>query len=414
MRVMVVAAGSRGDVQPLVALARGIAAAGHEVTVAASVDAQDLVSAWGLGFRKFDVSIAGLIQGPEASAWISDSAGRPFRELRYMRRVFAQSGPPLAQGLLTLAGSADLYLSGILTFDALAAIAANEGARHAMALLSPIHSTADGRAGITVLNPKRRWDNRQRMQTGNWLLSHTISQTGKLVRERLGLRQTGARGFRHTLNTTPAVLGVSPLLVPTPADWPKTVTVTGPWQLPDETGSSWQPPAALLDFLAAGPPPVCVGFGSLAVVQPELTRRVAVAAARAAGRRLILLGTTLDGSDGPDVFGMAQVPHSWLFPRVAAVIHHGGAGVTHAALRAGVPQMAVPHIADQPYWGRRLHEEGVGPAPLQVRHFTPERLRDRLEQFAQHPDYAIRAAALAVETRQERGVQQAVAALGLG
>lgn len=405
----VVAGGSRGDVQPIVPLAEGLRAAGHEVTVAASVDSERLVTDHGLMFARFDVSINDQMRTEAGRAWVADSAGRPFRELRHMRDVYTEIAQPLADGLLTLAGTADLFISGILTFDSVTSIAAHDGAAHAVALLCPFHPTADGRAGLTAQMAQTNPANMTRTRIGRWLLSRSITQAGQLVRSRLGMPETGPKGFVRALDTVPAVLGASHTLVPTPKDWPPSVTVTGAWTLPEPAG--WQPPAELATFLADGVPPLYLGFGSMSVVQPERIREVAIAAARVAGVRLLLAGTDLEGADGDDVLAVGNVPHTWLFPRVRGVIHHGGAGTTHAALLAGVPQVAVPHIADQPYWGRRIHEEGLGPAPLSLNKLTVDRLAGRMRALVDSVPATARAAELGKEARQERGVPNAVRAL---
>jgi len=403
MRVTIVASGTRGDVQPLIPLAHGLQAAGHDVAIAAAADSQPLVTRHGLVFRSLGSGTHDQLTTDAGRAWIADSAGRPFRELRHMRRVYEEAAQPMAEGLLRLAGTADVFVSGILTLDSVSSIARHDNAGHVMALLCPFHPTADGRSGLTAQNPHTRRSNLSRTRVGRWLLSRSVTQAGRLVRKHLGVPETGPKGFVDTLDTVPAMLGASPLLVPQPEDWPRTVTVTGPWLLPAQP--TWRPPAQLTDFLDAGPPPVCLGFGSLSVVQPERIREVATAAARAAGQRLILLGTDLAGPDGDDVFGASDVPHGWLYPRVRGAVHHGGAGTTHAALLAGAPQFAVPHVADQPYWGRRVHEEGLGPAPLPLNQLSVQRLSGKLSQFETVPHYRTRATQLSELAAQESGVQ---------
>jgi sterol 3beta-glucosyltransferase len=406
MRVTIVAGGSRGDVQPLVPLAQGIHSAGHEVTVAASVDSERLVTDSGLRFHPFAVSITDMMRTDAGRAWIADSAGRPFRELRHLREVYAESARPLAEGLLKLVGSADLFVSGVLTIDAMASIAGHDGVGHVTAMLSPLHPTADGRAGVTATNSRKGISNLTRTRMSRRMLAGSFTRSGSVVREQLGMPETGAKGFLHALDTTTAALGASPLLVPTPPDWPRSVTVTGPWSLP--APDDWAPPSELVDFLAAGPLPVYLGFGSMSVVQPTRIREIAIAAARAAGLRLLLSGTDLTGPDGDDILGISDVPHTWLFPRTRAVVHHGGAGTTHAALLAGVPQLTVPHIADQPYWGRRVHEEGVGPPPLPLNKLTVDRLTERLRVLVGSAPFTARAADLGQQARAEDGVSAAV------
>lgn len=406
MRVTIVAGGSRGDVQPMVALGLGIHAAGHDVTIAADVDSQRLVLDHGLRFHGFDVSISDQMQTDAGRAWVADSAGRPFRELKHMRRVYAETARPLADGLLTLRGTADLFVSGILTLDSIAAIAQHDGVPHVTALLCPFHPTSDGRAGLTAQNTRTARANITRTRMARWFLARNVTQTGRLVRRALGVPETGSKGFAHTLQATRAAIGASPLLVPHPPDWPDTVAVTGPWTLNAPDG--WRPPAQLSDFLADGPPPIYLGFGSMSVVQPARIREVATAAARQAGLRLVLGSTGLVGPDGDDVHGVGDVPHTWLLPRVRAAIHHGGAGTTHAALLAGVPQLAVPHIADQPYWGRRIHEERLGPRPLPLNQLTVERLAERMLAVVGNPEHSARASDLGEKARADDGVRTAV------
>src|SRR5699024_3322564 len=115
MRVTIVASGTRGDVQPLIPLAHGLQAAGHEVAIAAADDSQPLVTRHGLVFRSLGSGTHDQLTTDAGRAWIADSAGRPFRELRHMRRVYEEAAQPMAEGLLRLAGTADVFVSGILT-----------------------------------------------------------------------------------------------------------------------------------------------------------------------------------------------------------------------------------------------------------------------------------------------------------
>ncbi|MCP4593378.1 MAG: glycosyltransferase family 1 protein, partial [bacterium] len=154
-------------------------------------------------------------------------------------------------------------------------------------------------------------------------------------------------------------------MAPKPSDWGEQAHVTGYWFL--DHVSDWQPPADLVRFLESGPPPVYVGFGSMMSRRAEQTTRITLDALKQSGQRgLIATGWgALSQSDLPDeVFLIESVPHDWLFPRTAAVVHHGGAGTTGAGLRAGVPGIVVPFGGDQPFWARRVEALGVGPAPI--------------------------------------------------
>jgi UDP:flavonoid glycosyltransferase YjiC (YdhE family) len=184
--------------------------------------------------------------------------------------------------------------------------------------------------------------------------------------------------------------------------------VTGYWFLDDLPG--WIPPGDLVDFLQSGSRPVFVGFGSTPFPQPEVTTKLVVRALARAGRRGILvaggsgLGT---GRLSDDVFSVNSVPHSWLFPQVSAAVHHGGAGVTGAALRAGLPSVIVPVFADQPFWSERIFKLGAGPRPIPAKRLTEDALTEAVRATAGR-EMLSRADALGNQIRSEDGVARAV------
>jgi sterol 3beta-glucosyltransferase len=177
-----------------------------------------------------------------------------------------------------------------------------------------------------------------------------------------------------------------------------------------DTPVTYSPPVGLADFLAAGEPPVCVSFGSMVNREAARIDGIVRAALERTHRRGVIL--TGWGGAGPAAPGDALIyldsaPHDWLFPRCKAVVHHGGAGVTAAGLRAGIPNVVVPHAADQPFWGRRVAAIGAGPAPLDLKHLTAEGLAGALAQ-ADDPVLRARAGAIGNQIRAEDGVGEAV------
>jgi sterol 3beta-glucosyltransferase len=194
--------------------------------------------------------------------------------------------------------------------------------------------------------------------------------------------------------------GFSRAVVPKPADWGPEVDITGYWYLDRDPG--WRPPAALEAFLAAGPPPVCVGFGSMPAPDPRALTREIVRALELAGQRGVLLSGwgALEGVELPEtVFALD------------AVVHHGGAGTTSAALRAGVPSLVVPFIADQWFWGTRVAALGAGPGLFSRKRLGAERFAAALCDLAGNPTYRENARRVAAELAREDGVGRAVAAL---
>jgi UDP:flavonoid glycosyltransferase YjiC (YdhE family) len=207
----------------------------------------------------------------------------------------------------------------------------------------------------------------------------------------------------------PWLYGFSPSVIPTPADWPESAAICGYWfTAPD---ASWRPPDALLDFLNSGPMPVYVGFGSMVGSQPEQTLATVLEATRLAGVRAIFAsgwGGMQHASLPDSVFPVESVPHEWLFPRVAAAVHHGGAGTTAAALRAGIPSVVVPYFYDQFFWGQRLHDLGVGSRPIAQKNFTPRSLADAIRLVIGSPEVCLRSREIAGQIRNENGVATAV------
>jgi UDP:flavonoid glycosyltransferase YjiC (YdhE family) len=210
----------------------------------------------------------------------------------------------------------------------------------------------------------------------------------------------------------PTLYGFSPTVVPKPADWGPEVDVTGYWVLDREPG--WRPPPALEAFLAGGPPPICVGFGSMPSPDPAaLAREVVGALARAGQRGLLLSGWgALGDVELPEtVFALESAPHDWLYPRVSAVVHHGGAGTTSAALRAGRPSMVVPFMADQWFWGERIRRLSAGPKWFPRRKLDAERFGAALRDLVENPRWREGAHHAANALAAEDGVARAIAAL---
>lgn len=187
------------------------------------------------------------------------------------------------------------------------------------------------------------------------------------------------------------------------------IQVTGYWFLDRPAG--WQPTAELVDFIEAGPPPVYVGFGSMNNREAEVMARTVVDALAMAKQRAVIAtgwGSLGDAALPETVFKVDAVPHDWLFPRMAAVVHHGGAGTTAEGLRAGVPSVIVPFIVDQPFWGARIRALGVGPDPIPLRRLTAGRLAQAIRSAATDPGMRQRARHLGAALRAEDGLACAV------
>jgi len=234
----------------------------------------------------------------------------------------------------------------------------------------------------------------------------------KRILKDLGVRMTMVEFVRRSRNffaNVPMLYGFSPTVVPKPRDWPDNAFVTGYWFL--KRHPSWKPPQDLEQFLSSGKPPVYIGFGSMRAQSPEALTELVMEAVHLSGQRAVIHSgwAGLGGRKLPAAIKViGQVPHCWLFPRMAALVHHGGSGTTASGLRAGKPAVVVPFIADQPFWGRRVCALGAGPKPIPVTQLTAKRLAAAIHEAVNNPKMRAAAAELGRRIRQEDGVGVAV------
>ena len=207
----------------------------------------------------------------------------------------------------------------------------------------------------------------------------------------------------------PFIYGYSQHVVPRTADMPDWHHVTGYWFL--ETGDDWSPPADLVKFLSQGPRPIYIGFGSMSGQTARKQAQMAIDSVHAANQRAILVGGWAEAHDlniPENIFASEYIPHDWLFPQMAAVVHHGGAGTTAAGLRAGVPSVIIPFMGDQHFWGKRVFELGAGPEPITRKKLTVDQLADRITRAVVDQSFIQNASILGKKIRGENGLKKAV------
>jgi UDP:flavonoid glycosyltransferase YjiC (YdhE family) len=396
-------------------LGKGLKGAGHIVRLVTHEDFEELVISHGVEFWPVKGSVQTIAQSQEMRARLATGSflavmSQMAKEAQRGARVLADGGLAACQGM-------DLVLAGIGGLFVGLALAEKLGLALLQAYYIPFTPT---RAYPSFLLPKLpSWPgrslNRLSYHLARQILWQGFRSADRLARrEVLGLPPAPFWGPYHAdgVHDLPVLYGFSPSVIPKAPDWGDDVHVTGYWFL--DPAADWTPPAALMAFLQAGPPPVYVGFGSMSSRKPEETTDLVLQAlARSKQRGIMLSGWGgLHKADLPDtVFMLDSAPFSWLFPRVAAVVHHGGAGTTSAGLRAGVPSVVIPFFGDQPYWGQRVAELGVGPEPVPRRKLTVERLAAAVHQAVTDPSMRRRAADLGSEIQAEDGVARAVAVI---
>ncbi|WP_203184930.1 glycosyltransferase [Streptomyces pratensis] len=399
MRILIITAGSRGDVAPFTGLGRRLKEAGHQVAVAAHPSFAALVGGCGLDHRSVPGDPQGLLQ-----AW-SRAASR--EEARAVTREYVDG---LADGVAeAVAGGCDLVLTAFGPAPLSQAAGEASGVPVIGTYLVPAFATGQfplpGAQGTGGPLPQ---DNFAEGQAVLRRAEGLFAGAATRLRARLGLPD-GSLSVPGDMR--PVFHGFSPLVVPRPADWPSGVEVTGYWWPARPDG--WRPPDELVDFLQAGPPPVFIGFGSMAPGQGDrLSEAVAAAVDRAGVRAVVQAGWAGLGGCGDDVLAVGDLPHDWLFPRTAAVVHHAGAGTTAAGLRAGVPAVPVPVMYDQAFWASRLHRLGVAPRTLPFQDLTADALGAAIKACLAEPAHRSRAAGLAHRIAEEDGAAAVLAHIG--
>lgn len=397
MRILVAGTGTRGDAQPLLALARALQARGHEVDLRLPSDFVPWATELGLSCTAMGGSFREFMRGLEA-----DMFTHPFRAFKAgMRTLF---GAQLA--LATEAPAPDLVIANGAV-PAAPTLAQHWGVPCHIVLFQPSMLPDRSYPPIFVRHQFRHpLINRTLWWLWQPLFNLACRPTLDAGRRSLGLPPVGDV-IAHLRDSASILLAFDPaFLQPLPC-YPMPHACTGSWHL--DEGADLAP--ELEAFLAAGEAPIYVGFGSMPATDPaRLTRLVRDASAQLQVRVVLAAGWTELGAipADPRCLTLSGAPHGALFPRMRAIVHHGGAGTTAAAARAGVPQVVVPHLLDQHFWAHRVAELGIGPRGVPARRLTARRLARALEH-ALTPAVLARAQALGEQLRATDGLQVAVA-----
>ncbi|WP_328759418.1 glycosyltransferase [Streptomyces sp. NBC_00271] len=400
MRILIAAAGSRGDVAPYTGLGAELRRAGYDVVLATTDTFAPLVRDAGLEFRSLpaDLRVRGGATGKRelmrtAAAFITE-LGQGFADAMDEGAdllLLSTTTAPLGWHLTEATGTPSLSLG---------------------VYLQPTAPTGDFPPVVTGSRSLGRLANRATGRFALRMADRVYEQAVAKLRHRLQLPAASPSEMRRRQERAnwPILHGFSTALVPRPSDWRPGLEVVGNWWPHHDPAERL--PTDLEDFLRAGPRPVLIGFGSMASGDGERLSEIAVRALRRAGLRGILqAGSAGLAADGEDVLTIGDVPHALLFPRLAAVVHHGGAGTSAAALRAGVPAVTVPVTADQPFWAGRLAALGAATDPIPFRSLTAERLADSVDQVVKQQAHSRAAAEAAQHLVTENGAGQALKAI---
>jgi sterol 3beta-glucosyltransferase len=414
VRILIAAIGSRGDVAPITGLGTALRDSGHEVSVASYGMFEELITGCGLGFRLVPGDPRVLQTSEQGLRWQEGGSGA-MGALRLVRLIADHLQGVHAALLQAARQDTDVLLPAGLAWFGGYRIAEWLGLPSIGLALQPAHPTREfAPPGVMT---------RSLGGPGNLALSRALVAMSPAAMDRPSKRLWAQEGMpdlttrqlyrRQESTRWPFFYGYSPSVFPRPADWRDGIEVAGYWWPAHLAG--WTPPADLERFLAAGPPPVFVGFGSRSPADSARLTEIVTEARRRAKVRMVIqagwasLGTGLTDSD--DVIVIGETPHDWLFPKMAAVVHSAGAGTAAAGLRAGVPAVSVPLITDQPFWASRIAALGAGPKAVPYKSLTADALSAAISDALGRESYRSRAQEMAEQLATENGALPVVRAI---
>jgi sterol 3beta-glucosyltransferase len=415
MRIVIIAPGSRGDVEPYIALGKGLKKAGHYIRLVSHVNFAELVNAQDLDFWPVDVDVQGIAKSTEMRERLG--GGNFLKVMSQMAKEAERGALEAVKVGMSACQGMDIILTGLAGLYIGLALAEKLELPLVQAYYIPFTPT---RLYPSFLIPSAPFPLGGSLNRFSYQLARQVMWQGfrsadnKARHKELNMASAPFWGPYNSKSTkdNPILYGFSPSVIPQPPDWDDHIHITGYWFL--DSDENWTPPQDLVDFLQAGTPPVYIGFGSMSNRKPEETTNLVLKALAETNQRGILhagWGGMHTENLPSTVFKVESVPFSWLFPRMAAVVHHGGAGTTAASLRAGVPSVVIPFFGDQPFWGRRVAALGVGPAPIPLRKLTVERLSQAIHTAVSDSVMRQGSAVLGEKIRAENGIANAVAVL---
>ncbi|EAU29286.1 conserved hypothetical protein [Aspergillus terreus NIH2624] len=430
MNIVIHVVGSRGDVQPFIAIGQALQRHGHRVRLATHLVFRDFVRQHGLEFFNIGGDPAQLMSFmvqnpkliPKMDTLLHGAIGRRRKEIRTMIGGCWRACLEAGEGI-DLTSDAPLKADPFVA-DAIIANPPSFAHIHCAEKMGiPLHMMFTMPWSPTQAFPHPLANIRASNVKPSAAKFASYAITEALIWQGLGDLQNDFRRFELGLETLDAMRAPSimhrlqipfsyywsPSLLPKPDDWKSHIDVCGFSFLPPD--NKYKPSADLVRFLEVGPPPIYIGFGSIVVDDPNALTKTVLDAVRLTGQRALISkgwgGLGADNLDAPDVFFLGNCPHDWLFSRVSCVVHHGGAGTTATGLALGRPTTIVPFFGDQPFWGQLVALNKAGPSPIPYTKLTAERLAEAI-RFCLEPATIAQAEALSAKIRAEDGAQAGV------
>lgn len=397
MKIVLATFGSRGDVQPIIALALALQSAGHDVLLAGPPEKASWIKEMDCRFHPLGKDVTSFIDSMENAHSI--------RAASHFVRFILDEIDAQFESVPDIISGADLVLGASLVFS-LSSVTEAMGINYRFIAFTPQLLPSSHHPFMAFKHQGfPQWVNRIGWRLITYLDKLNLTRLLNKNRRKLGLPPI-ASAWENILGKNVIVASDKEIAV-VPPDSAISCVQTGYMHLVQPSQENPQ----LEAFLNAGPPPVYSGFGSMPKRDQAGRIPLIVKAARDNGMRVVIAkfwDEPSEISDSEDVFFIKKYPHLDLFPRMAAVIHHGGAGTTATTARSGVPQIIVPHILDQYYWGNRIFKAGLGPKPIWRTKLTLEKLSHAIEESVTNQELTNNARAVGETLKREKPLEIAV------
>ncbi len=412
MHITILTLGSRGDVQPFIGLGIGLKQAGYKVKIASQATFESEIRSHGLEFALMSGNPKEGIEGAQGQAMLKTK-----NPIDFVHRLGDLLEPIMEAVLLDswqACQGTDAIIGGGFPFWGFD-IAEKLNIPFYYAILTPSYPTTAFPNAVTPPHLEKLGSiyNRFSYTLTNLLFwqffRKPVNQFRKSILKLppMGIWQNAFTKLEDA--KVEYLIGCSPSVTTKPKDWPNRVHLTGYWFL--DAPDDFIPPANLVEFLKAGSPPVYIGFGSMGGEEAQKISKIALKALDKTNQRGIFLSGWggMEKSDLPDtVFQIDNIPHSWLFPQMACIVHHGGAGTTAANFRAGVPSVIIPFFGDQPFWAYQAEKLGVNPSLINRKNLTVDTLAQAITNAVENQSIQKQAAILGEKIRSENGVKEVV------
>jgi sterol 3beta-glucosyltransferase len=412
-RVTLLAIGSLGDIRPMLALGAGLKQSGYQVTVASHDLFKKEIEALGLAFRSITMNPRDVLESEAGRAWLSSQANPVKSALALAALLRPVFRTVLDESWRACQDAEALICSSLALWGH--DIAASLRVPYAFAPIYPMRRTrfvpAPGAAPLPLGGGYNLLTHLMFQQL-NWQPFRTIANEWRV--QDLGLPPAPTWAGQRMMGWpgVPILYGYSSAVIPRPPDWPANQHVTGYWfhDDPQELEQQEVQNRKLDEFIDAGPPPVYIGFGSMTDPDPDQLTAIVQESLKLSGVRAVLMSgwARLPDPGGDRVMAVDHVSHTWLFPRLAAAVHHGGAGTTAAALRAGIPSVVVPYFLDQTLWGHRVNKLKAGPPAIPRQKLTAKRLAAAIVTASSSAEMRSGAQAVSRRIQAEHGTETAL------